>query len=165
MLRIGKCCNPVPGDTIIGYITRGRGVSVHNVDCPSMMALAGETERLVDVEWDTSHKLPFPARISIVTEDKPGLLGKISNAVAECDVNMTRANVQMGALKRAYFDLGLEILDLDHLNRTLEAIRKIQGVIHVERIKEYSKKGSKKKAGEDTEDDAGSPEETGVWVN
>jgi GTP diphosphokinase / guanosine-3',5'-bis(diphosphate) 3'-diphosphatase len=165
MLRIGKCCNPVPGDTIIGYITRGRGVSVHNVDCPSMMSLAGETERLVEVEWDTSHKMPFPARISIVTEDKPGLLAKISITVSECDVNMTRANVQMGALKRAYFDLSLEILDLDHLNRTLEALRKIPGVIHVERIKEYSKKASKKKPGQDMEEDAGSSEETGVWVN
>jgi guanosine-3',5'-bis(diphosphate) 3'-pyrophosphohydrolase len=165
MLRIGKCCNPVPGDTILGYITRGRGVSVHSVDCPSMMSLAGETERIIEVEWDTSHKRPFPARISIVTEDKPGLLGKISNTVSECDVNMTRANVQTGALKRAYFDLGLEILDLDHLNRTLESLRKIPGVIHVERITEYSKKASKKKPGEDIEDDAESSEETGVWVN
>ena len=165
MLRIGKCCNPVPGDTIIGYITRGRGVSIHSVDCPSMMSLAGETERLVEVEWDTSHKTPFPARISIVTEDKPGLLGKISSAVSECDVNMTRANVQMGTLKRAYFDLSLEILDLEHLNRTLETIRKIPGVIHVERIKEYSKKMSRKKPGEDLEDDGGSSEETGVWAS
>ncbi len=165
MLRIGKCCNPVPGDTIIGYITRGRGVSVHNVDCPSMMSLAGETERLVEVEWDTTHKMPFPARISIVTEDKPGLLAKISITVSECDVNMTRANVQTGALKRAYFDLSLEILDLDHLNRTLNAIRSIPGVIHVERIKEYSKKVSRKKQGEDIEEDAGPSEETGVWVN
>jgi GTP pyrophosphokinase len=165
MLRIGKCCNPVPGDTIIGYITRGRGVSIHSVDCPSMMSLAGETERLVEVEWDTSHKTPFPARISIVTEDKPGLLGKISSAVSECDVNMTRANVQTSALKRAYFDLSLEILDLDHLNRTLETLRKIPGVIHVERIKEYSKKMSRKKPGEDLEDNAGSSEETEAWVN
>jgi len=165
MLRIGKCCNPVPGDVIIGYITRGRGVSIHIVDCPSMLALAGETERLVDVEWDTSHKMPFPARISIVTEDKPGLLAKISITVSECDVNMTRANVQMGALKRAYFDLSLEILDLDHLNRTLETIRKIPGVIHVERVKEYSKKMSKKQSGEDLEDSAESSEETGSWFS
>ena len=165
MLRIGKCCNPVPGDTIIGYITRGRGVSIHSVDCPSMMSLAGETERLVEVEWDTSHKTPFPARISIVTEDKPGLLAKISSTVSECDVNMTRANVQTSALKRAYFDLSLEILDLDHLNRTLETLRKIPGVIHVERIKECSKKKSKKKPGEDQENSAGPSGETGVWVN
>ena len=164
MLRIGKCCNPVPGDAIIGYITRGRGVSVHNVDCPSMVSLAGESDRLVEVEWDTSHKMPFPARISIVTEDKPGLLAKISVTVSECGVNMTRANVQAGALKRAYFDLSLEIMDLDHLNRTLEALRRIPGVIHVERIKEYSKKVSKKKPGEDVEE-PGSSEGKGIWVN
>ena len=165
MLRIGKCCNPVPGDTIIGYITRGRGVSIHSVDCPSMMSLAGETERLVEVEWDTAHKNPFPARISIVTEDKPGLLAKISNTVTECDVNMTRANVQTNALKRAYFDLSLEIFDLDHLNRTLEKLRQIPGVIHVERVKEYSKKMSRKKAVDEGEENAGAPGEPGVWVN
>jgi len=78
---------------------------------------------------------------------------------------MTRANVQTSALKRAYFDLSLEILDLDHLNRTLETLRKIPGVIHVERIKEYSKKKSKKKPGEDQENSAGPSGETGVWVN
>ncbi|MCZ6513247.1 MAG: bifunctional (p)ppGpp synthetase/guanosine-3',5'-bis(diphosphate) 3'-pyrophosphohydrolase [Nitrospinae bacterium] len=155
MLRIGKCCNPVPGDTIIGYITRGRGVSIHSVDCPSMMSLAGETERLVEVEWDTSHKTLFPARISIVTEDKPGLLAKISSTVSECGVNMTRANVQTSTLKRAYFDLSLEILDLDHLNRTLDTLRQLPGVIHVERVKEYSKKRSNKKSRDDGEESAG----------
>ncbi len=78
---------------------------------------------------------------------------------------MTRANVQMGTLKRVYFDLSLEILDLVHLNRTLETLRKIPGVIQVERIKEYSKKMSRKNPEEDSEDDKGSSEETGVWVN
>ena len=165
LMRIGKCCNPVPGDTIIGYITRGRGVSIHSVDCPSMMALAGETERLVEVEWDTERKNPFPARISIVTEDRPGLLGKISSTVSECGVNMTRANVQTGSLKRAYFDLSLEIMDLDHLNKTLETLRRIPGVIHVARVKEYSKKMGKKKESDQGEESAGTQEEPGLWVN
>lgn len=165
MLRIGKCCNPVPGDTIIGYITRGRGVSIHIVDCPSMVSLAGETERLVEVEWDTSHKTPFPVRISIVTEDKPGLLAKISSTVFACGVNMTRANVQTSALKRAYFDLSLEILDLDHLNRTLDTLRRLPGVIHVERVKPYSKKRSNKKPMDGGEESAGASGDTGVWVN
>jgi hypothetical protein len=78
---------------------------------------------------------------------------------------MTRANVQVGTLKRVYFDLSLEILDLDHLNRTLEAVRKIPGVIHVERIKEYSKKMSRQNPGEDLEGDDGSSEETEAWAN
>jgi GTP pyrophosphokinase len=129
------------------------------------MSLAGETERLVEVEWDTSHKTPFPARISIVTEDKPGMLGEISSAVSNCDVNMTRANVQMGTLKRVYFDLSLEILDLEHLNKTLETVRKLPGVIHVERIKEYSKKMSRKNPEEDLEGNEGSSEETEAWAN
>ncbi len=101
----------------------------------------------------------------MVSVDKPGLLAKISNTVTECDVNMTRANVQTNALKRAYFDLSLEILDLDHLNRTLEKIRHIPGVIHVERVREYSKKMSRKKPVDEGGESAGAPGEPGVWVN
>jgi hypothetical protein len=78
---------------------------------------------------------------------------------------MTRANVQTNALKRAYFDLGLEILDLDHLNRTLDTLRRLPGVIHVERVKEYSKKRSNKKPMDDGEESAGASGDTGGWVN
>jgi len=165
MIRIGKCCNPVPGDPIVGYITRGRGVSVHHADCPSVDALSNETERMIDVEWDTSHKTPFQTPLAIVGEDKPGLLAKISSVLASLDVNITRANVQQAAHKRAYFELDIEIFDLSHLKKILQALKDTDGVIHAERIKEFSKKGpdQKRMAGKSKK---GKPtDETGVSVN
>ncbi|GJL77529.1 MAG: GTP pyrophosphokinase [Nitrospinaceae bacterium] len=140
LLRVGKCCNPLPGDPICGYITRGRGVTVHHIDCPGISQLSEESERLVEVEWDTGQKTIFPAKISIVTEDKPGLLANISSVLAECDINIIQANVRQGPHKRAYFDLSIEIEDLAQLNRTLGEVKKVDGIIHLERVKEYNKK-------------------------
>ena len=140
--RIGKCCNPVPGDEIVGYITRGRGVSVHTSDCLSVASFSSESERFLEVEWHTDQKTSFPARISIVTMDKPGLLAKISSVLAGFKINITRANVQQGPRKRAYFDMSIEIFDLDHLNKALSEIRKVDGVVMVERFKESNKKFS-----------------------
>jgi GTP pyrophosphokinase len=140
LLRMGKCCNPVPGDNIVGYITRGRGVSVHHVDCPSVSSLLEESERIVEVEWSSVAKATHSTRITIVTEDKPGLLAKISAAVAACDVNITKANIEQGPYKRAYFDMSVEIRDLNHLNRMVDEVMKVPGVIFAERIKETKKK-------------------------
>ena len=143
LLRVGKCCNPVPGDPIVGYITRGRGVTVHHFDCAGMGKIENESERLVDVEWGTTGKAAYPVRISIVTEDRPGLLAAISSVIAGCGVNITQATVKQGPNKRAYFDLYVEIKDLAHLTRSLAEVRKVEGVILVERVKEYSRKFSR----------------------
>ncbi|CAI2718909.1 RelA/SpoT family protein [Nitrospina watsonii] len=145
MMRIGKCCNPVPGDPITGYITRGRGISVHHTECPSVEALTNETERMIEVEWDTVHRTPFQTPLAIVGEDEPGLLATISSLLASFDVNITRANVQQASLKRAHFELDVEIFDLSHLKKVLEALRQTKGVIHAERVKEFKKKGPDKK--------------------
>ena len=137
--RIGKCCNPVPGDKIVGYITRGRGVSVHTEDCQSLSAFSGEPERFLEVEWFADKKTSFPARISIVTIDKPGLLANICNVLAKCDINITKANVQQAPHKKAHYDMGIEIFDLEHLNKALEEIQRVEGVMLVERSKEPNK--------------------------
>ncbi len=134
-LRIGKCCNPVPGEPITGYITRARGVTVHHMDCPCVSDLGGESERLVVVEWEDEGQKDFEVRIHIVAEDKPGQLAEITQVVAGCNTNITRANIKQGANKRAYFDFLIEISDLAQLDETLSAISAIEGVIHVERIK------------------------------
>jgi GTP pyrophosphokinase len=124
-----------------------------------------ESERLVHVEWDTGKKMIYPTRISIVTQDKPGLLANISSILAECDVNIIRANVQQGANKRAYFDLSIEIHDLEQLNHTLEKVQKVDGVIFLERVKEYKKKypGGNKQGTLETDADLSQEEE--ILVN
>lgn len=161
LLRMGKCCNVVPGDKIVGYITRGRGVSVHHIDCPSVSSLLNESERIVEVEWSEVAKIGHITRVSIVTEDKPGLLAKISGVLADCDVNITRANVQQGPNKRAYFDLSIEIRDLDHLNRTVAEVKKVDGVIQIERVKEFKKKIFGKIKPEKSEEDPSLHEDRG----
>ena len=115
---------------------------MHHIDCPSVIALEHESERLVHVEWSSGSKTNYPTRISIVGEDKPGLLANICSVFASCEINIVRANVQQGAHKRAYFDLSIEIQDLEQLNRTMDEVKKVDGVIHLERVKEYSKKFS-----------------------
>ena len=139
LIRIGKCCHPLPGEPIVGYITRGRGVTVHHIDCPSVGNIINDSERLVGVEWDTGIKTIYQAHIAIVAGDKPGIMATISQAFAECGINITRANVQQGSHKRAYFDLSIEIQDVEHLNQILEKILQVDGVIYLERIKDFNK--------------------------
>ncbi len=139
LIRTGKCCHPLPGEPIIGYITRGRGVTVHHIDCPGVGNVINDSERLVGVEWDTGIKTVYQAHIAIVAADKPGILATISQAFAECGINITRANVQQGSHKRAYFDLTIEIHDVEHLNQTLKNILQVEGVIYLERIKDFNK--------------------------
>ena len=139
LIRIGKCCHPLPGEPIIGYITRGRGVTVHHIDCQSVGNVINDSERLVGVEWDTGMETIYQAHIAIVAGDKPGIMATISQAFAECGINITRANIQQGSHKRAYFDLSIEIHDVEHLNQILEKIRQVDGVIYLERIKDFNK--------------------------
>ena len=137
-IRMGKCCHPLPGEPIIGYITRGRGVTVHHIDCPSVGSIINDPERLVGVEWDADLNVIYQAHIAIVATDKPGIMATISQSFVECGINITRANVQQGSNKRAYFDLSIEVQDVEHLNQTLEKIRQVAGVIYLERIKDFN---------------------------
>lgn len=139
MMRIGKCCHPLPGEPIIGYMTRGKGVTVHHIDCPSVSKVIDDSERLVGVEWDTGSKTVYQAHIAIVAEDNPGIFASIGQSFAESGINITRANVQQGAHKRAYFDLSIEIHDVEHLNQTLGKTMEVEGVIYLERLKEFNK--------------------------
>ena len=138
-IRIGKCCHPLPGEPIIGYITRGRGVTVHHIDCPSFGNMINDPERLVGVEWEAGLNVIYQAHIAIVATDKPGIMATISQSFAESGINITRANIQQGTNKRAYFDLSIEVQDVEHLNQILEKIRQVAGVIHLERIKDFNK--------------------------
>jgi len=139
LLRVGKCCHPVPGDPIIGYITRGRGVTVHHVDCASLQSLGCETERLIEVDWGQSFEATVhPVRISIIADDKPGQLAEITRVLASCGINITLAHLKQGANRRAYFEFFIEISDLGHLNRMFAEVFKVPGVIQAKRINEYN---------------------------
>ncbi len=133
MIRFSRCCNPLPGDPIIGYITRGRGVSVHRVDCPNVKYLAGDSERFIDVAWDKDVPRTHPASLVISAFDRPGLLSDVVNAIAETRTNISYVNARAGKSKTATIDLVLEVSSLEQLRTIQDRISKIRDVFSVSR--------------------------------
>lgn len=133
LVSFGKCCNPVPGDSIIGYVTHGKGVSIHIRDCQKI--LAADTERLVNVEWDTSSDVGRVAKIRIVCVDKPGLLAKMTETITEASVNIVQAEIKTMEDKKAVNIFSVEIKGLEQLRKVMHALEGIKGVISVERVR------------------------------
>ncbi|MCM2334062.1 MAG: bifunctional (p)ppGpp synthetase/guanosine-3',5'-bis(diphosphate) 3'-pyrophosphohydrolase [Anaeromyxobacteraceae bacterium] len=131
LVRYGKCCNPVPGDRIVGFITRGRGVTVHTAGCDKV--LESSAERRVDVTWDVKGDFKRPVALRVVGTDRPGLLAKISKAFGEADVNISQATVKTTGDK-AVFDLEVTIGDLKQLNGIMKSIERIDGVQTINRV-------------------------------
>ena len=133
MVRYAGCCNPVPGDKVVGFITRGRGVTIHTADCQS--AMDDDPHRKVDVEWDSTKEYSYPVRILIYAQDKKGLLGDISNSISSHGANIKNARVDTTEDKKAISTFEIEIRDLNHLNKVIRALEKIKGVHRVERMR------------------------------
>ena len=136
MFRFGKCCNPIPGDGIIGFITRGRGVSVHQKDCPSISDIEYDSERRIKVEWDSEANIKRPVQLSIATQDKPGLLAQVSNVIGSMEINISAVQTIKVEGDGAVINLSVEINGLKQLSRIMKDVRKIKGVKDVERVKE-----------------------------
>ena len=132
LVRFGKCCSPLPGDPIVGFITRGRGVTVHTRTCQKGMDQ--DPDRRVDVEWDDKIKAPRPVSIQILCADKPGLLANISQTFTEAGVNISQANCRSTDDHRAVNTFQFSVADLDQLKGVIRAIQRISGVYSVERI-------------------------------
>jgi GTP pyrophosphokinase len=133
MVRYAGCCNPLPGDKVIGFITRGRGVTIHAADCPN--TLDDDPGRKVEVEWDSTKEYSYPVRIQILSEDKKGLLAEISSSMSSNEANITNARVDTTEEKTAVGTFEVEIRDLNHLKKVLKDLEKIKGVHRVERMK------------------------------
>jgi GTP pyrophosphokinase len=133
MVRFGRCCNPLPGDPITGYITRGRGVTVHTVDCPNV--LGSDPERLIQVSWNLQEKAVHPVRVRVMANDKKGLLADITSVLASAEINILRANVVTTEEKRAIGTFELEVRDLKHLQAAFRALGKLKHVLKVERVR------------------------------
>jgi GTP pyrophosphokinase len=133
MVRYAGCCNPVPGDKVVGFITRGRGVTIHTADCQN--ALDDDPHRKVEVEWDSKKEYIYPVRIRIYSEDKKGLLAEISKSISSNEANIKNAMVDTTEDKNAVSTFEVEIRDLNHLNKVIRALGKIKGVHQVERMR------------------------------
>jgi GTP pyrophosphokinase len=129
-----RCCNPIRGEKIVGYITRGKGVSVHSVTCPNVTNLLYTVDRRIEVEWDRSaDQGGYTVHLTLTVEDRKGLLAEISAKIADVNTNITNieAKTRDGHLDR--MDMTLEIRDVKHLEKVMRSIRKVPGVVDVER--------------------------------
>jgi GTP pyrophosphokinase len=133
MVRFAKCCNPLPGDPVAGFITRGRGVTVHTADCPHV--LEGDPERRIEVEWDMKKKATRAAKIRVYCVDQKGMLAGITGAITNCEANIISANVLSTPDHKGVNTFEVDVQDLDHLNRVINALLKIKGVYKVERVR------------------------------
>jgi GTP pyrophosphokinase len=133
MVRFGRCCNPVPGDEVIGFITRGRGITVHTAECDRV--LSTDHERRVDVQWDVrAGDFKRPVTVRVLTSDRPGLLADISQKFSAAGVNISQANCRATGDDRAVNTFEVAISDLKQLQGVMSAIERIKGVHSVERV-------------------------------
>jgi len=132
LVRYAKCCNPVPGDQIVGFITRGRGVTVHTRACKK--ALETDPERRVDVTWDVHGEFKRAVNLRVRSDDRKGLLARMSETFADVGVNILQANARSNGEKGAISTFEIEIVDVKQLNDVLRAIGAIPGVHSVERV-------------------------------
>src|SRR6267142_166151 len=135
MVFRAKCCNPIRGEKIVGYITRGKGVSVHAATCPNVLNLMFDPERRIDVEWDTatSDHASYTVRLTMQVEDRKGMLAEISAKVSDINTNITNMEARTGDDQQARIDMTVEISDVKHLERVIKSIKGVQGVLGVER--------------------------------
>ena len=136
LVRWAKCCNPLPGDHIVGFITRGRGLTVHTRDCLTVAKSVLDRERLVNVEWDVEEAAKRPVRIAVyIGRDRPGLLSEITGAISSKNGNITKAEVTVTDDRKGINNFVVEVNDLDQLQGIMAAIRDVPDVINVERVR------------------------------
>jgi len=134
MVFRARCCNPIRGEKIVGYITRGKGVSVHSAACSNVVNLLYDPERKIDVEWDkgtdASH---YTVRLSLQVEDRKGILADVTSKIAGINTNIRNVEATSDADQRGRIDMTVEISDLKHLQKVVKALRGVEGVVDVER--------------------------------
>ena len=135
LVKLSKCCNPLPGDDIIGYITKGRGVSVHRTDCVNINDLLKEEDRIIEVKWYNQEKVTYTVEIEIYANDRNGLLGDIIQKINETKAKIMGVSAKATKERVAIVEITLEIDSLDSLNRIIKELRKVDSVYEVKRKK------------------------------
>ena len=133
MVHYAKCCNPIPGDEIVGYISRGRGINIHTAQCPHIQEF--DSERVVDVQWSIGEKQTYPVGMRVVCKDQKGLVAELSAIISAMDINISHAEIDTRLHDmQAICDFKLDVNDLSQFNQVVSAIKKLKSVISVERI-------------------------------
>jgi len=132
MVRYAQCCQPVPGDPVVGYVTQGRGISIHRSDCPNLLTLSSETERRVEIDWQEVEGEVFVVRLSVSGEDRRGLYADICEAISETGTNIKSA--ELASKDAAVFGaIVVEVENQTQLNKVLRAVRRVKGVTEAAR--------------------------------
>ncbi len=135
MVRFAKCCNPVPGDDILGYITKGRGVSIHRKDCGNLNSLIKEDpQKVVDVSWGTSKGVAYMAEIQVKTEDKSGILSDVMNILMDSKLPLNALNAKSAKGNLAYINIKIKIDTVEQLKELMKKIKRVPGVLDVYRM-------------------------------
>jgi GTP pyrophosphokinase len=132
MTYLAKCCNPLPGEAIIGYVTRGKGVAVHSANCPNIKNLMFNPDRQIAVEWADQRQSQFQVELEILMEDRQGILARVISTISNMKTNIRQMDTR-AAEGRATAELVLEIADLKHLEKVIKSLRGVEGVLGVER--------------------------------
>jgi guanosine-3',5'-bis(diphosphate) 3'-pyrophosphohydrolase len=136
LVRISRCCNPVPGDAIIGYITRGRGVSVHRTDCTNVTNNIDGDTRLIEVEWYTASNVAYNAEVTVIANDRTALLMEITNVIGEAKIPLKAINARTTRDQMAVMNLTMEITNTEQLEKITKKLRRVEGVVEVTRSKQ-----------------------------
>ncbi len=135
MVKLARCCNPIPGDPVVGYVTRGSGVSVHRTDCPNILSNnPAERGRLIDVSWDVSLDSVYKVHILVTSTDRPNIMSDVMTVTSEAKLNIYSLNCGVDKNKVCSMNIGLDIATLEQLDYLMNRIRRIKGVYNVERI-------------------------------
>jgi GTP diphosphokinase / guanosine-3',5'-bis(diphosphate) 3'-diphosphatase len=135
LIRFSRCCNPVPGDEIIGFITRGRGVSIHRANCPNLESVEeNEENRLIEVEWETDSQVQYSVEIEVSGLDRRGLITEVMMAVSETKTDITAVAGRADKRKNATILLTINIRNVDHLHSVVERIKRVRDIYTVRRI-------------------------------
>ena len=134
-VRFSKCCNPVPGDDILGYVTRGRGVSIHRTDCINMLNLSEfDRQRIIEADWEeTDSKEKFPAEINIYANNRNGLLADVSKALTERNIDILSLNTRTNKQGLATMSISFETSGKEELKSIMDRIRNIESIVDIER--------------------------------
>jgi GTP pyrophosphokinase len=130
---LAQCCRPVPGEEIVGYVTRGRGISVHSVDCPNVRNLLYNPEREIEVAWADARSDLYPVSLVLSTEDRHGMLARLTDAIAKLNTNIRQIEADTERPGRGNILVVVDVRDRAHLEKVRQALRNLPGVLEVSR--------------------------------
>ncbi|HON22604.1 MAG TPA: bifunctional (p)ppGpp synthetase/guanosine-3',5'-bis(diphosphate) 3'-pyrophosphohydrolase [Syntrophales bacterium] len=133
LVKFAHCCDPIPGDEIVGYISRGRGITIHTAQCPNLQEL--DPDRFVEVSWNIKDKQTYPVDMLVICQDKKGVIAEVSSVISALDINISHAEVETTQDLRAICNFRIDVHDLQEFNRVAAAIKKVKCVLSIERMK------------------------------